>query len=159
MNQNINHVLDKFGATPGKLTLVAVLFAVLVVSAMVNFGMVGDRVEHTDDEKLATAAVVEHKINKPASDVLTRAVAVTRATLEVDWPEISIADASSYDPFAKPEFLKPSPQPVLEPPAEPATLLRQAAASCPQRSGARCDPSTEQPHRAQDHARSESVCR
>lgn len=114
MNQTSNQTFDRIGATPGKLALVAILSVVLLASAMTNFGVL-DRDDDSNND--VPAAQLNPSKDEPSSSV-TRRIALSQTAAMVDWPEISLEDAARYDPFAKPEFLKPTPPPMAEP-AEP----------------------------------------
>jgi len=101
----------KGGATKGKLILIAVLAAVLVGVIVSNLS--------TGEESAAPAAASEQAAAAPAS---TPAVAPSQASPEpvpsgpfrefaedVEWPQVTLEDATKYDPLAVPAWAGPPP--------------------------------------------------
>ena len=115
---------DKVGATPGKLLLVAVLGVVLVVSAVINFGGSSPAAGSPSN----TSKRKPKLPNRNRTGSKTRNVSAKgksnaqpkRIARGVDWPKLAVSEAVAFDPFAKPDFLKPPPPPpAAEPEPEP----------------------------------------
>lgn len=108
---------EKYGATPGKLAIVGVLTIILVVSAVINLGGGSS----SSSNKVEGAASRESRRSpRNRERTTTKQVALeTRPQQKVDWPNLSVAEAAAFDPFAKPKFLQPPPPPPPEPAPEP----------------------------------------
>gem|GEM_PF-2292523 len=116
--QGVQSLSEKLGATPGKLALVGVLGLVLVGSAVFNLG--GGSSTSSSNKLAATPRAPRRRPAATNKNTKTKAVSFEkRPQREIEWPNLSVAEAAAFDPFAKPKFLQPPPPPPPEPDPEP----------------------------------------
>ncbi len=96
-------LLQRIGASPGKLIVVALLAVILVVVLVWQFG--GGGSESTQQAKPADKATVEQPATSKSSNPIT--TAIESSTLSAaNWPTVSLDEALGHDPFALPAVLR-----------------------------------------------------